>query len=254
MHRPWENENCAEIHAYYSIYPVPVAAALWCDVPPNEVDKYLSEAIEVSPGIFRHPSVKCLEVKCRVIQNAIIEQVLPVSRENGKVVTDHVAPARRHVSRKHLKEWISREFPAKKPAFLFDDIERKTHASINADSFHALQVDLDAARSENEKLRARVKKLTEERDLLYGENNSLKAMVEKNCTPDPRSETTLLNIVGTLLKLMLSSSPAGQAHSIFKSQAAIISALLAYFPNVPGISDRTLEQKFADANRSLAAT
>jgi FtsZ-binding cell division protein ZapB len=254
MDRPWENENCAEIHAYYSIYPVPVAAALWCEVPPKEVDKYLSAATEVAPGVFRHPSIKCLEVKCRAMQNAIIANTLPVSREDGRIVTDHVAPARRHVSRQHLKEWISKEFPSNKPAFLFDELERKSHSAINADTFRALQADRDALQTENEKLRALTKKLTDEKDALRGENESLKTIVQKNNTPDPRSEATLLNIIGCLLKLILSKSPNDQPYSSFKSQAAIISVLLAHFGNIPGISDRTLEQKFADANRSIAAT
>lgn len=254
MDRPWENENCADIQAHYSIYPIPVAAALWCGVPPNMVDKYLSAAIEVSPGVLRHPSVKCLEVKCRVMQNAIMDKTLPVSRENGQVVSDHVAPARRHVSRVHLKEWISKEFPANKPAFLFDDIERKTHTAINVDSFRSLQADRDAAHSEIEKLRTLNKKLTDERDALRGENDSLKSMVDKNNTPAARSETTYLNIIGGLLYLMLSKSPSGKAQSVYENQASIISALLAYFPNKPGIAHRTLEQKFADANQSLRTT
>lgn len=254
MYRPWENENCDEILAYHSIYPVPVAAALWCGVPPKEVDKYLKEAIEMTPGIFRHSSIKCLEVKCRAIQNAIVAGLLPVSRENGQIVSEHVAPPRRHVSRQHLKEWISKEFPSNKPAFLFDEIERKTHASINANSFQALQADLDASRSEIEKTKELLRKLTNERDALHGENESLKAMVEKNNVPATRSETTYLNIIGGLIKLMLSKSPAGQAHSIYESQASIISALLAYYPDKPGIAARTLEEKFADSNQSLRSS
>lgn len=254
MYRSWENENCDEILAYYSIYPVPVAAALWCGVPPKEVDKYVKEATEVTPGVFQHPSVKCLEVKCRAIQKAIVAGVLPVSRENGQVVTEHVAPLRRHISRQHLKEWIAKEFPSSKPAFLFDEIERKTHTSINATSFQALQADLDASHSEIEKNKKLVKKLSNERDALYGENESLKAIIEKNNAPAPRSETTYLNIIGGLLYLMRSKSPGGQAHSIYESQASIISALLTYFPDKSGIATRTLEEKFADANQSIQST
>lgn len=254
MHKPWEVENCDEIFAYHSIYPVPVAAALWCEIPPLEVDKYLKESFDVTPGVLQHPSIKCLEVKCRAIQNAIVAGVLPVSRENGQVVTEHVAPARRHVSRQHLKEWIAKEFPSSKPTFLFDEVERKTHSTINVESFQALQADLEASRSEIDRMRSRIKKITDERDGLIGENNSLKAMVEKNNALGTRSETTYLNIIGGILKLMLSRSPAGKPHSIFESQAAIISALLAHFPNTQGMSARTLEEKFASANQSIKST
>jgi hypothetical protein len=69
-----------------------------------------------------------------------------------------------------------------------------------------------------------------------------------------RAETTYLNIIGGLLALMLSKSPAGMAQSVFDSQAAIISELLAHYENKPGIAKRTLEEKFAEANRSLKST
>lgn len=66
-----------------------------------------------------------------------------------------------------------------------------------------------------------------------------------------REETTLLNIAGGLLGLLLGQSPGGKPHSVFKSQAAIIDALVATYPGKPGISKRTLEEKLATARRSL---
>ena len=82
------------------------------------------------------------------MHEAMDKGALLVSRENGKSfegTTDHVAPERRPVTRQNLKEWIAREFPADKPEFLFDEVERKTHSAINADAFRALQADRDAA-------------------------------------------------------------------------------------------------------------
>jgi hypothetical protein len=68
-----------------------------------------------------------------------------------------------------------------------------------------------------------------------------------------REETTLLNIVGGLLGLLLGKSPSGKAHSVFKSQAAIIEALVATYSGKPGMSARNLEDKLAQARRSLDA-
>ncbi len=174
-----------------------------------------------------------------------------LSRENGRITTEHVAPARRHVSRQNLKEWIAKEFPSNKPNFLFDEVERKTHSTINADSFRALQVDRDALQAEIAKKQSIISKLTLERDSLLGENSSLKSIVEKNNTPGIRSETTYLNIIGALIDLILGKSPNGVAHSTFINQAAIISALLAYHGDKHGISERTLEDKFSAAKQSL---
>ena len=66
-----------------------------------------------------------------------------------------------------------------------------------------------------------------------------------------RAETTYLNIIGAMLELMLSKSPSGKRYSVFDNQAAIIAALLGNNEKKPGISERTLEQKFAAAKRSL---
>jgi hypothetical protein len=66
-----------------------------------------------------------------------------------------------------------------------------------------------------------------------------------------REQTTLLNIAGGLLHLLLGQSPGGKPHSVFKSQAAIIDALVATYPGKPGMSKRTLEEKLALARRFL---
>ncbi len=50
---------------------------------------------------------------------------------------------------------------------------------------------------------------------------------------------------------MLGNSPSGRKMSEFANQGAIISAMLAHFEGIPGISVRTLEGKFSEANKSL---
>ena len=57
MKQPWQNDSCENIHAYFSLYPVAVAAALWCNVPMNEIDKYLKEAATENPAVLRHPKL-----------------------------------------------------------------------------------------------------------------------------------------------------------------------------------------------------
>lgn len=69
-----------------------------------------------------------------------------------------------------------------------------------------------------------------------------------------REETTLLNMVGALLSLLLGKSPSGKAFSVFQDQTAVIDALLAAHEGKPGIAKRTLEEKFAAAKRSLSSS
>lgn len=75
--------------------------------------------------------------------------------------------------------------------------------------------------------------------------------MDKTGTPGERAETTYLNIIGALLDLMLGKSQGGQAHSIFNNQSAVIQSLLGYHEGKPGIAARTLEEKFAQANKSI---
>ncbi len=70
---------------------------------------------------------------------------------------------------------------------------------------------------------------------------------------DKRAENTYLNIIGSLVELMLATTPSGNSYSSFNSQASIISALLANYENRYGIKQRTLEEKFAAAKRSTNA-
>jgi FtsZ-binding cell division protein ZapB len=190
MKKSWENDSCEQVQSYYTIYPVPVAAALWCGVPPNEIDEHLKIASDVGRAVYRHPYIKCLEPRCKAIHEAIDKGALLVSRENGEAfdgTTDHVAPKRRHVSRQNLKDWIAREFPAEKPEFLFDEIERKTHAAINADTFRALQADRDA-------LKARIDKAEEWSKAIICERKALKAEIGRlqKSNADLKSENEAL--------------------------------------------------------------
>ena len=72
--------------------------------------------------------------------------------------------------------------------------------------------------------------------------------------PGLRSESTYLNIIGGLLTLLLGKSPAGSAYSSFRNMDAVISALLAHHEGRPGISERTLWSKLAQARRHLEAS
>jgi len=199
MKKPWENESCEHVQSYYTIYPVAVAAALWCGIPPGEIQEYLDAPTQVRRAVYRHPYIRCLEPRCRAMHEAIEKGALLVSRENGKSfdgTTDHVAPERRHVTRQNLKEWIAREFPADKPAFLFDEIERKTHAAINADTFRELQAHRDSLKARIDKAEEREKTIIADRNRLQDECDLLRAKVDKGLTATERN--TLLTIIAAL--------------------------------------------------------
>jgi hypothetical protein len=63
---------------------------------------------------------------------------------------------------------------------------------------------------------------------------------------DDRERTTMLNIIGAQLALLLDST-----RPLLPSQADVVNALVERYPRVYGCGQRTLEGKFADAKRSL---
>jgi hypothetical protein len=74
---------------------------------------------------------------------------------------------------------------------------------------------------------------------------------------DPRERKTLLCIVATLKDTLLElerakPEPSGRDFRIL-SQAKLIERLLEKYSNVPGISEKTLQAKFSEANRTLSA-
>jgi hypothetical protein len=86
--------------------------------------------------------------------------------------------------------WMAKHYPDQKPKFLFDEVERTTHAAINAESFRALQVDRDALKARIEKATEAYLALRRERDEIEGKRASLAAIVEKMNAPSSRAETT----------------------------------------------------------------
>ena len=67
----------------------------------------------------------------------------------------------------------------------------------------------------------------------------------KQCEISERAETTYLNIIGGMLTLMLSQSPQACLFQL-QTQEALVSALVAHYGGTMGITERTLNGKFAN--------
>jgi hypothetical protein len=235
--KSWYNKNdCEHLRAYHAYYPVPAAAMLWCGVPPDDVQEELNRITPHSHirGVFTHPFIPCFEVRCKIIHDAIESRALPASRENGKVTDEHIAPERRHVSREHLKAWIAKEYPADKPAFLFDEFERKTHATFTTESVHALQVDRDAARAELERVKADARKLRGDAEAtgyqitaMEKQIAELQARLKAADLPDERSKRTYQNIIAALLDYVAGNLPNVDRHPSFESEANLSTRLMS---------------------------
>ena len=248
--------NAKSCSALEKPYYKPIEAALrWCNLISHEIEILRGTGNELFPGIGVFPQWPCLRANAEKIYDAILNGALPHGRDGRTVIHgDHVAKERLTIRHTDLREWMTKHYPDQKPAFLFDEVERNTHAAYNADTFRALQADRDALKVRIEKAADICQNMNQELDTIKGERDSLRAMVEKIGTPRERSETTYLNIIGGMLALMLGKAPSGKPLYSFENQSSIISALLVYHDGKPGIAVRTLEEKFAAAKRSLIET
>jgi hypothetical protein len=157
----------------------------------------------------------------------------------------------RHVD---LKAWMAHYYPGEKPAFLFDEIERALHPAISLDTVGALLAEREAIKARLAEHLGVHETLRAEHEALLKTHADYTADAERANTPGPRSESTYLNIVGGLLTLLLGKSPSGMPYSSFLTQEAIISAMVAHHGNAMGITERTLQAKFALARRNLQST
>lgn len=138
----------------------------------------------------------------------------------------------RHVD---LKQWMAKTYPDQKPGFLFDELEQQLHPAINLEMVQALLLQIKMLKTQ----------------LSNRAQHRQPRPVDSNPNLPPRAETTYLNIVGGLLTLLLGQSPSGVRYSSFNTLESVISALIAHHNGRPGITERTLWAKFAEAKRQL---
>jgi hypothetical protein len=144
----------------------------------------------------------------------------------------------RHVD---LRAWLIRYYPDQKPSFLFDQFERSLHPAICMENVQALMADREA-------LQLRVAAFEEELACL---RNVLKRQPQNDGPLGPRSETTYLNIIGAMQKLLLGTTPSGSPNSLFRTTDSLIEALVAHHSGLPGISERTLWTKLSAARKQI---
>ncbi|MFH6565658.1 hypothetical protein [Pseudomonas kulmbachensis] len=163
---------------------------------------------------------------------------------------NYVEPFQLTIRHSDLRHWMQVYYPDQKPSFLFES-GRDAHEKVSFGTLLALQADRDTLLRELNTLQHHLQDILVDLRAIGLERDELKAMVKTHGQLSERSELTYQNIIGALLNLFLDQSPAGNPLSVFKSQSAIVDAVIARYSEVPGLSKRTLDEKFAAANRSL---
>ena len=178
------------------------------------------------------------------ILDGVRNQELPATIDgaplNPGTTVDDSHPRIRHVD---LRSWVTRYYPEHRPTFLFGSLESMLKTTVPIEAVNVLLVERDA-------LRAQVQRYLDELRLLRTRQSG--GTLSGKSELGARAEATYLHILGSMLALMLGETPTGQRYSRFRSQESIITAMVAENGKLLGISERTLEQKFAAARRALS--
>lgn len=231
------------------IYYRPIEAAIrWSGLTRHEKRILNTMQHKNRPAPHDFPHWPALRMNTERIFDAMLNHELLYGK-NGITMKDknllnHPDLTVRHVD---LKIWMSRYYPEQRPAFLFSEPEQVTHSTITVKTAMALLVEREALRSQLAQCQTSHEQLQERYAALikrYGD-------IDANFPLSDRAESTYLNIIGCMLKLLLGHSPSGKPYSLFRTQEAVICALRAHYGNLMGLSERTLQGKFAEVNRRL---
>lgn len=165
----------------------------------------------------------------------------------------YVDPGQLTIRHSDLRHWMQIHYPDHRPAFLFES-GSNAHEKISLGTFLSLQADRDTLQRERNNLQQQLRDIEADLQALGLEQESLEALVKTQGQLSTRSEHTYLQIIGALINTVLDFSPAGKPLSVFKNQAAIVDAITARHKDISGLSKRTLDEKFAAANRALKKT
>lgn len=237
--------NPKSCNALEKPFYTPIEAALrWCNLIAHEAEIVTGVDGDPIPRISAFPQWPCLRANAEKIMDAILNDELPYGRDGKSVQPgEHVRKDRLTVRHHDLKAWMAKHYPDQTPAFLFDEIERTTHAKITIEAWQALQADRDA-------LKTRVEKAEE----LYRDRwSKLESEVNEWRTKYEQAEAKLkpshLLAIGALLELL--KAPVERLRPQGMNQEAIKAAILEKFP-WRGLSDRNLQDIFSAANKAKA--
>ncbi|MCF5032849.1 MULTISPECIES: hypothetical protein [Pseudomonas] len=230
----------------------PIDAALrWCNLIRYEAQIVQARWSRPEELASLFPQWPCLHAAIEKIYDAVRNGELTygclgISVPRGS----YVEPYQLTIRHSDLRHWMQVYYPDQKPGFLFES-SRDAHENVSLGTFLALQADRDTLLRELNTLQHHLQDISVDLQAIGLERDDLKAMVKTHGQLSERSEITYQNIIGVLVNLFLDHSPSGKPLSVFKNQAAIVDAVIARHQDVPGLSKRTLDEKFAAANRSL---
>lgn len=230
----------------------PIDAAIrWCNLTCYEAQIALADWSQSESLATLFPQWPNLHTAIERILDAIRNGELPYGCLGISVpFGSYVEPFQLTIRHSDLRRWMEIHYPDHKPSFLFESGE-DAHANVCLGTFLSVKADRDELSRALKAQQQHTQEILGELQSIGLERDDLKVLAKTNGQLSERSELTYHNIIGALVSLLLDHSPAGKPLSVFTNQAAIVDAIVARHKDVPGLSKRTLDEKFAVANRSL---
>jgi hypothetical protein len=248
-HMPRTSRHSAEQKVFY--YPIE-AAIRWSGLLRHEQRILNAVGTRQLPGLDDFPRWPSLRLNAERIVDALANGDLPYG-ENGVTCNEPSLLNSPDLTVRHvdLRAWMAHFYPDEKPTFLFSTVERHLHTAISTETIQALLADREALKIQLANKDKASKQLKSQLETLSQKYEANLTQTKRAQEPSPRSESTYLNIVAGLLTLLLGYSPSGRPYSSFKTQDSVISAMIAHHGDQLGISQSTLESKFATAKRHM---
>lgn len=185
------------------------------------------------------------------IYDAIFHDEIPYGK-NGITKNDQSLWKDPNLTIRHvdLKTWLCQYYPEEKPRFLFTKYEQFVHPAITIETAQALLIERNAIEIQLRQCQRQYQDLKLQHEAIQ---RSEVAAADSNNELSHRADLTYQHIIGALLLLLLGKSPSGVPYSTFRTQEAVITALQAHHRGVMGITERTLQSKFAQARRLVTA-
>lgn len=223
----------------------PIEAAIrWSGAADQERAILRALKNRIVPATEEFPQWPQLRLHVERIHDAILNKDLPHGLR-GMTVRRPVRLRHPDLTVRHLdlKSWMIRCYPEERPDFLFNETEKRlARPFLTEETLRALLDEREAMKLQIEQLQSQLKMPT---------RNVLALSAEDDTSVTRRAETTYLHLIGGLRDLLLGTSPSGEPYSKFKTQDAIISALVAHFGGHLGMTERTIAGKFATATKLL---
>jgi hypothetical protein len=242
-------------YSFKPFYYLVEAAIKWCQLQDYEYQilrahSHSPQSLSTAFPHWPHLSQSMEKLADAIANHDLVYGELGVSVTPGTRVPLDLVTIRHH----DLKAWMTRFFPAEKPPFLFDTVERSVQPEISIEAFQVLKAELLTLRIQLVQAEQRLVQQDEANFTVSAERDKLRMMIEEQSPIGERGTCGYESVIGAMLQVIFGQTPTGKSYSVFENQESLVTAIVAHCGHVRGISKRSLDSKFAAGRRRVKNT